>query len=239
MNWYDLSTDRGRKHNLLAAGRPGLESYRVIDRSRLERLPSETGLVNVHTTFDRGEGNRIEFRSEYYLGDPDKEGGPDLAVTYQIHPDGLILVQIATVAGTGELAIGVTVDGRQGFDAVIGKVRNPALRSNTRIEYVLFRRVGAAAGADLLVAVKPWKEANLGIQCQLRPARDPRTLQAILTGEAKTGANTIHAMMRVWPADIDNLGNAEIYVRKFLETSSPELKPQTGSDSWQPTWSIK
>lgn len=236
--WYDLAADRDRTRNLLGPEVSGLEVYQVTDHSRFDRLPRGKSFADVRTALTTSEGNRIDFRIEYFLAESRKEG-PDHVVVYRIHPDGLILVGIETTSGTNELGIGVAVDGRQGFDAVIGKLRNPAPKSNSRIEYVLFRRVGAAAGADLLMAAKPWKNAVLPVQCRLRSAADPRMLQAVFTGEATTGTNTLHIMIRVWPADIDNLGNAEIHVRKFLEANTPDLKPQTGTRTWQPIWSIK
>jgi hypothetical protein len=236
--WYDLSTDPVRRRNLLAPRTPGLDLYQVINEGRMDRLPAGRGLVTVHTLLGVENPNCIDFAVEKYEGEPAAGREPDEALRFHIDADGLILVEAIGAARAGELGLGVAVARGRGFDAVIGKMRSPSLRSSNRIEYVLFRRTGPKGGADLLMAVRPWKEETAAVRCRLRRGNDD-ALQAVFTGEAAAGPDTLHAMIRIWPPDIDHLGNAEIHVRKFLETNGPEFKLPSGSNPWQPNWSIK
>jgi hypothetical protein len=216
--WYDLETDGGRPEgkdkNLLGPGSAGLEIFQIADNNRLERIPSDHELVNAHTCLTTRGNKSVILTVENYFGDIPAER-PNQTFTYQIFPDGLIHLEIRTGAKTNRLGIGLALDPNQGFEAVVGKVRNPTAGSPNRIEYVLFRRVGKNAGADLVMMFKPWKLDFLPVQCRLKG------LQAVLVSDAMIGENSLHGMMRLWPTNIDHLGNAEIHVRTFLETPGP------------------
>jgi len=226
--WYDLSTDRPRSNNLLDPSANGVE---IVQIATLRNAHIQTALTGT----DKDQNVKITIMGEYPNGFPANQ-----IVTYHIHPDGLILLSITQNSKSNQLGIGVTVNKNRGFDAVIGKIRNPAGNSaDNRIEYAIFRRIGKRPGADLLIAFKPWKNENLPIRCQLRKNQGTQGMQAMFVSQANIGENSIQGMMRVWPPDIDHLGNAEIYVRKFLETNWPDFKGMGSSEGWQPTYNLE
>ncbi len=233
IGWYDLETDLGRINNLLGPSNPGLEIFQVADNNRLGRIPSDHELVNAHTSLAVKEDKQIALTVENYFGDVPGDR-PNQTFKYYIYPDGLILLEIMAGSKTGRLGIGLSVDPNQGFEAVVGKLRNPFGASQSRIEYCLFRRMGKRAGADLILMAKPWKADGLPVQCRLNGRK------AVLISDANMGENFIRGMIRLWPTNIDHIGNAEIHVRKFMETPGPEIKSQPGSpQGWQPAWKMK
>jgi len=235
--WYDLSTDAARAQNLLPSSDAGIEILQAIDK-HLERMPPANTLVNVHTTLSALGPRRMLFSTEHYFGEPDPRLQPDQTFTWRIDADGQILLDIRTSSSADRLAVDFAVAPSRGFEPVIGKLRNPNGPAENRIEYVLFRRMGNRPGADLLMAFKPWKLESLPVSCTVQNDR------VRFTGEARTGINVLHGLLRVWPADIDHLGNAEIHVRKFLETPGPDSDPRLPMPSdpgkaWTPAWQMK
>jgi len=96
------------------------------------------------------------------------------------------------------------------------------------------------AGADLLLAVKPWCKPDQAVHCKLEKVNKPQILKVLFTGEAEDGGNCIKGMMRVWPTTIDHLGNAEIYARKFLESTWADLQQTAGpAGTWAPAWDLR
>jgi len=65
------------------------------------------------------------------------------------------------------------------------------------------------------MAVKPWATSSNPVTCKIERLLSG-DMQVIFNSETREGENKIKGMMRLWPANIDNLGNAEKYVRQFF-----------------------
>jgi hypothetical protein len=236
IGWYDLGSDRERTNNLLPAGSQGVEILQGMSDGNFEKIPMGDAMVSSRAQFTAIASGQMELKVENYFGSHD--GDADQQFVYHIFPDGLILVDITAQSETDRLGLSLGVADDQGFDAVIGKMKNPAVKSETRVEYGLFRRMGKRAGADMLLAFQPW-ESGGALQCKLsRNQKGHGGLRAIFTGDARIGQNVLHGMIRVWPANIDNLGNAEKYIREFLDPLKPGCVQEKSATQWQPTWDL-
>jgi hypothetical protein len=237
--WYDLSTDRNRTNNLLPPDSRGLELYQGMSDGRFDKIPTGDAVVTAHTqlTSDTEKGF-MELTVENYFNTPQGSRTPDQTLVYRIYSDGIILLDITASSETDQLGIGLAVADDQGFDAVIGKMKNPS-SAQSRIEYTLFRRMGKKAGSDLLIAFKPWETPSRSVKCKVRPVS--KAIQTLFTSDAKIGQNSLQGMIRLWPADIDNISNAEKYIRKYFESSGNdyrEEKTAKPSSEWKPTWNL-
>jgi hypothetical protein len=223
--WYDLATDENRMNNLLPADSTGLELFRPVGgQNAFEPCLPKNEQVTVHTSVSAREGREIQLRTETFFDQFSLKRGPDQVVVYRVRPDGSILLEITANIAEGKLGVGFALAGDQGFDAVVGKVRNPSAKDDACVDYALFRRMGKKAGADLLLAFKPWKAATLPVHCEIDQTAKAGILRAFFTSESREGKNEIRGMIRLWPAKIDHLGNAEKYVREFLESPSSQIR---------------
>jgi len=105
------------------------------------------------------------------------------------------------------------------------------------VEYVLLRRMGEQRGADLLASLRPWKAAHLPVDAATR-LEDGRLIVEFRS-EPAGGRTRVTGMLRVWPENLDHLGNAEPHVRSFVNRV-PLVPggPETTNDgaNWSPAW---
>jgi hypothetical protein len=213
IGWYDLTTDENRQNNLLPASSQGIEVFQGPKRLAAS-LPADSE-VTVHTSLLASNRYELRYRVEYYYDEYAMKLGPDLILTYRMRPDGEILFEATVRNASEQMEIGFHLAGGQGFEPVIGRIRPED--GGGPVEYGLLRRTGKKAGEDFLMAVKPWKSPMLPVKCRRDTSR-AGTTGLLFTSETSEGKNTIQGMIRIWPADIDNLANAEKYVREYFTT---------------------
>ncbi len=247
VGWYDLTTDKYRLNNLLPPNGLGPDIYQITSDGKFIPLPTGNTLLSVHTSILNINPRHIKIIADIYFGTKISGRKADQTIIYDLNTDGIIRMEICTASGSGLLGIAFSVDAQQGFDSVIGKIRNPKGPSESSIEYCLFRRMGKQQGADMLIAFKPFKKAAGSIKCKLIRQSESNEfssscLSAVLISQASTGGCCMHGMLRIWPVNIDNLSNAERYVRKFI-TGGIEFSNENDSlkkkSSWNPGWQIK
>ncbi len=209
--WYDLETDEKCQNNLLPAVSRGIELLNEMKKLTAS-LPADSE-ITVHTKIITSNRYEICLQVEYFYDEYAMKIGPDEIFTYTIRPDGEILFEIKVRNASDKLGVAFCVASGQGFEPVIGRIR--AEDGDGRMEYCLLRRAGKKAGSDLLMAVKPWATSSNPVTCKIERLLSG-DMQVIFNSETREGENKIKGMMRLWPANIDNLGNAEKYVRQFF-----------------------
>jgi len=246
--WYDLTTDTHRINNLVPPSGMGPYVYQITSDKRFIPLPADNTLLSVHTSILSLNPQHVRIISEIYFGSTISGRKAEQTITYDINTEGTIKLEVCTVSGSSQLGLAFNVDSQQGFDGIIGKIRNPAGPPDSGIEYCLFRRMGKQQGADILITFKPFRKITDSIKCRLITQTKSKNsknskISAILISAAETGGSCMKGMLKIWPIDIDNLSNAERYVRKFftggIDFSSTKRKTNKTKTSWNPGWPTK
>ncbi len=238
VGWYDLTTDKHRVNNLAPVGGLGPNIYQVIVGGKFIPLPENNTLMSVHTSLIKVNANRIKIVADIYFGSKISGRNADQTITYYIGSDGMIKTEICTANGSDTLGVGFAVADGQGFDGIVGKIKNPSGPPDSHIEYCLFRRMGKRQGSDLLVAFKPFQNPAKSVECKLIGGRS--NLSCVLISKAQPSGSCLTGMIRIWPINIDNIANAERYVRDFIANSmSLSSSMGSGKSAWQPGWPAK
>ena len=228
--WYDLSTDPQQQRNL--AGRRGLGPFIHDAPADAEQdVVSARNLVSAKKRL-----NAVRLETQVFFGtEPTTTRSPDQAWRYAVTDDGRIDLECDLDGEAAVLAFETAADA--GFEAVEGKVRTTAGNAEAVVEYVLLRRMGEQRGADLLASLRPWKAAHLPVDAATR-LEDGRLIVEFRS-EPAGGRTRVTGMLRVWPENLDHLGNAEPHVRSFV--NRVPLVPggsETTHDgaNWSPAW---
>jgi len=244
VEWYDLASDTKRINNLAPAGGLGPFLYELDAAGTRAAIPAADTVTSVHSQVSsRPGGTKVKLAAEVFFGAGQQSGRPaDQTFTYTISGDGTVDLRFHVGTAAKKLAVEFAVAGDRGFDAKVGRIRNRLGPSGSTIEYGLLRRMGAKAGSDLLVVFRPWKAGYLPVGCRVPSSGGQVPLRIAIESEAEQGGNYLEGLMRIWPTDIDHLGNAERYVRDFVGESGrglagPEYR-ERGS-SWSPTWPVE
>jgi len=214
IQWFDLSHDPARVHNLVGLGslgpNPVVISGGLNPMVRLDDNTQWSGLgasVESYQSLLDVNALRAVIVSEWRFGtagEPASEANPYHRWTYSIYPNGRIYVDCRGTAKTemfapSGLGIAFSCDGDAGFTRhIVEGQLGPNAASAGRAPYVLFSQ-GDRRQADLLIV-----PSQPFVVQSLRAANDPR-LSALFHLPIESDRFLFSALMRVWPQDLDTL----------------------------------
>ena len=193
VGWFDLTTDKYRQNNLTAINGLGPRIYQITDNGKFLPLPPDKTLLSVHTSIVHISQRRVKIIADIFFGSSISGRKSDQTIIYDIRANGMIKIQICTISSSERLGVAFELDAQQGFDSIIGKIRNPLGSSDSSIEYCLFRRMGKQQGADMLIAFKPFIKETGSVKCKL--IKNAHRLVGVFISKAETGGCCMNGMI--------------------------------------------
>jgi hypothetical protein len=240
-SWFDLSQDPRKKQNLLPTDNQGLNFFQESDNLSQTSIPENSFLKSSQTLVESLSANRIKLTANLFFSNKSPSDQPDQTFTYLISPDGLITFEISSPKGLPpKISLDMPLNARLGFEPVIGKIHNQGISKPFSVDYILARRMAKNAGSDFLFTLDPSAASDDPIRASVKSNNDKSIIRLLLTKKILPNETSITGMMRIWPDNIDHIGNAEIYIRKYFQKNpSPDKSlPRSSSNEFNPSWKI-